>query len=78
MEISDLPLTGVDTVDDITVTDQMPSFFDKWWKPWLGRQKETEVIPGYDTTYIDEPVPGKEGNLISPPGKEGWPERTAG
>jgi len=76
VEISDLPLTGVDTVDDITVTDQMPSFFDKWWKPWLGRQKETEVIPGYDTTYIDETVPEtyddwfmappeKEGNLIS-------------
>jgi len=76
VEISDLPITGVDRVDDITVTDQMPSFFDKWWKPWLGRQKETEVIPGYDTTYIDETVPEtyddwfmappeKEGNLIS-------------
>jgi len=57
VKISDLPpRTGVDVVDDIKVTDQMPSFFDKWWKPWLGRQEETEVIPGYDTTYINEPV----------------------
>ena len=72
VEISDLPLTGVDRVDDITVTDQMPSFFDKWWKPWLGRQKETEVIPGYETTYIDEPVPETYNDwFMAPPEKEG-------
>ena len=72
VEISDLPITGVDRVDDITVTDQMPSFFDKWWKPWLGRQKETEVIPGYETTYIDEPVPETYNDwFMAPPEKEG-------
>ena len=59
VEISDLPKGPLrvqdydDTaMEDITVTDTMPSLFDKWWKPWLGRKEETEVIPGYGTTHI--------------------------
>ena len=59
VEISDAPKGPLrvqdydDTaLEDITVTDTMPSLFDKWWKPWLGRKEETEVIPGYGTTHI--------------------------
>ena len=55
VEISDLPRTGVDVVDDIKVTDQMPG---SWLFPGnlLNLFKRPEVIEGYDTTYIDEPV----------------------
>ena len=69
------PRTGVDVVDDITVTDQMPGspFFPG---NLLNLLKRPEVIPGYETTYIDEPWPyedtevieettKKDGNLIS-------------
>jgi len=49
------PRTGVDVVDDITVTDQMPGSF--FFPGILANLfKRPEVIEGYDTTYIDEPV----------------------
>lgn len=72
VEISDLPKGPLrvqdydDTaLEDITVTDTMPSLFDKWWKPWLGRKEETEEIPGYATSYID---------MIDPETGEPWGE----